>query len=382
MKSSICALLIMIAVWSVRAQKPVYEIEVRRADTSMGKITVEMFPAIAPNHVRNWDSLVAIKFYDSLAIHRVVPDWVIQGGDPNTRSGPEETWGFGSDDQTTVDAEFSAVSHLPGILSQARTSDPNSGTSQFFICLADNSVPLDRKYSVYGQVISGMDVVRTIEKVDTGARGIPVEKIIMFITKTGSNDAETAVPELALPAHDSNFVSTTKLITFRWHPVPDAMLYRIQVAKDADFTDMHRDTTTSQTDTSIRLSGFQNMESYYWRVLANNGGNASAYSSAWQFSVGDLSVSDAQDDLFSIEEVTPHPILSHSTIRFGLAQDARVSFSILDLLGNTVRTVLQTEYRAAGIHQVQLDATGLPGGVYLLLLEADGHKVTTRLIVE
>src|SRR5438128_7898727 len=101
--------------------KPQYQIEVHRADTVMGKIIVEMFPAIAPNSVRNWDSLVSIHFYDSTAFHRVIPGFMIQGGDPNSRSGPRSTWGYGDPDQATVDAEFSAVSHLRGILSAART---------------------------------------------------------------------------------------------------------------------------------------------------------------------------------------------------------------------------------------------------------------------
>ncbi len=380
MKLSICVLLVVIGAYSAQAQKPQYEIDVRRGDTSMGKITVEMFPAIAPNHARNWDSLVSVKFYDSIAFHRVIPEFMIQGGDPNSKDKPKSTWGTGGSG-TKLMAEFNAVSHQPGILSAARTNDPNSATSQFFICVADDSF-LDRQYTVYGQALSGLDVAVNISEVPTDGSDHPDDKITMFITKTGMNDAQTAVPELAIPVQDSNFISTTKLITFRWHPVADAMMYRLQVARDAGFTDIHRDTTTSQVDTSIRLSGFQDMKSYHWRVLANNGGNTSAYSPSWQFSVGSLSVSDTRDDLFSIEEVTPHPIVSHSTIRFGLARDARVSLSILDILGNTVRTVMNTEHRPAGMNQATFDATGLPGGVYLLLLEADGHKVTKRLIVE
>src|SRR5688572_10473788 len=107
MKLSICVLLVVIGAYSAQAQKPQYEIDVRRGDTSMGKITVEMFPAIARNHVRNWDSLVAINFYDALAFHRVIPNFMIQGGDPNSRDGDPSTWGYGEPAQQTIDAEFS-----------------------------------------------------------------------------------------------------------------------------------------------------------------------------------------------------------------------------------------------------------------------------------
>src|SRR5689334_22876874 len=92
--------------------KPRYEITVKRADTSMGKIILELFPQIAPMYVENFDGLVASRFYDSTAFHRVIPGFMIQGGDPNSRSKPKSTWGFGEPGQPTVMAEFTPAKHL------------------------------------------------------------------------------------------------------------------------------------------------------------------------------------------------------------------------------------------------------------------------------
>ena len=103
----------------------------------------------APFHVANFDSLVNVHFYDSTAFHRVIPGFMIQGGDPNSRSGPIATWGFGDPSQPTVNAEFSAARHLRGIVSAARDADKNSANSQFFICVADAAC-LKGEYSVYG----------------------------------------------------------------------------------------------------------------------------------------------------------------------------------------------------------------------------------------
>src|SRR6218665_4117685 len=101
--------------------KPRFQILTRRNFTdTLGIINIELFPNIAPLHTRNFDSLVSTGFYDSTAFHRVVPGFVIQGGDPNTRSGLPITWGQGDPSQPTVNAEFSAARHLRGILSAAR----------------------------------------------------------------------------------------------------------------------------------------------------------------------------------------------------------------------------------------------------------------------
>ncbi len=125
-------------------------------ETSMGKIVLELWPDIAPKHCQSFAYLINKGFYDSLTFHRIVPGFVIQGGDPlgNGTGGP----GY------NVPAEFSNKPHEDGVLSMARSNDPNSAGSQFFICLG-RLTSLDNKYTVFGKVIEGLDVVHKIEKV-------------------------------------------------------------------------------------------------------------------------------------------------------------------------------------------------------------------------
>jgi cyclophilin family peptidyl-prolyl cis-trans isomerase len=127
-------------------------------ETDMGEIVVELFPDVAPNHVKNFLDLTGQSFYDGLTFHRVIRGFVIQGGDPNG----DGTGNAGF----VIPAEFSNLPHLPGTLSMARGVDPNSASCQFFICLAQRA-DLDGKYTVFGQTIEGMDVVRKIGKVET-----------------------------------------------------------------------------------------------------------------------------------------------------------------------------------------------------------------------
>lgn len=162
--------------------KPQYEITVKQLGKEVGKIVIELFPDIAPKHCANFDSLVKVKFYDGLAFHRVIPGFMIQGGDPNSKSGPRETWGYGAPGQTKVPAEFNATSHKRGIISAARSNDPNSASSQFFICVADAPF-LDNKYTVYGHVLSGMDVADKIVNMPRDSKDNPKDKVEMFIKK-------------------------------------------------------------------------------------------------------------------------------------------------------------------------------------------------------
>lgn len=165
-----------------------YIISVKKGDKHLGDIKIELFADVAPQHVRNFDSLVSIGFYDGTAFHRVVKGFMIQGGDPNSKSKPKNTWGMGEPSQRKIPAEFSNLKHKPGIISAARTSDPNSATSQFFICTADASF-LDGKYTIFGQVVDGMDVVFEIEDTEVEKQpygnevSSPVEKISMTIRK-------------------------------------------------------------------------------------------------------------------------------------------------------------------------------------------------------
>ncbi len=162
---------------------PLYEMTVTQDDKVMGTMILETFPNIAPEHARNFDSLVAIKFYDSTAFHRVIPGFMIQGGDPNSKSRPEETWGQGDETQRKIPAEFNQMKHEPGILSAARTQDPNSATSQFFICVAD-APHLDGQYTVYGRVLAGLDVAYAVAHVPRDNKNNrPNDKVEMTVTK-------------------------------------------------------------------------------------------------------------------------------------------------------------------------------------------------------
>ncbi|HYF03663.1 MAG TPA: peptidylprolyl isomerase [Patescibacteria group bacterium] len=162
--------------------RPRYTISVTQKGVSLGNIVVEMFPDVAPKHVRNFDSLVSIGFYDGTAFHRVIPGFVIQGGDPASKTEPRERWGFGMPGQTRVPAEFNKIPHTRGIISAARSNDPNSASSQFFICV-DEAASLNEKYTVYGQVVSGMEVADIIVNSPRDTKDNPIDKISMTITK-------------------------------------------------------------------------------------------------------------------------------------------------------------------------------------------------------
>jgi peptidyl-prolyl cis-trans isomerase B (cyclophilin B) len=129
--------------------------------TKQGTIKIQLFDKIAPKHVANFIKNVNAGFYDGLTFHRVVPGFMIQGGDPNSKDDDLNNDGFGRPDLEKVPAEFSKLKHERGILSAARTQDPNSATTQFFLMHQYSSF-LDGKYSIFGQVVEGMDVVDKI----------------------------------------------------------------------------------------------------------------------------------------------------------------------------------------------------------------------------
>jgi peptidyl-prolyl cis-trans isomerase B (cyclophilin B) len=135
--------------------------EVAILETNHGRIVLKFFPEVAPRHVENFKTLARKGFYDGTRFHRVIPGFMIQGGDPNTRNArARETHGMGGPDHR-VDQEFNAIPHTRGILSMARTQDPNSAGSQFFITV-DRAASLDNQYTVFGQVVDGMDAVDKI----------------------------------------------------------------------------------------------------------------------------------------------------------------------------------------------------------------------------
>ncbi len=126
-----------------------------------GNVLIELRPDLAPNHVKRISSLVKEGFYDGLVFHRVIPDFMAQGGDPLGNG----TGGSGQN----IDAEFSNEKHIRGTVSMARAQDPNSADSQFFICFKD-APWLDGQYTIWGQVVKGMDIVDKIKKGD-GSNG-------------------------------------------------------------------------------------------------------------------------------------------------------------------------------------------------------------------
>lgn len=135
-------------------------------DTTQGPITIEFFPDVAPMHVSNFEKLADSGFYNGTVFHRIVKGFVIQGGDPNTKNNTNKAaWGTG-DPGYKIKAEFSNIPHNRGIVSMARSSDPDSAGSQFFIVLNDSRF-LDKQYTVFGRVINGMDVVDKIAALPT-----------------------------------------------------------------------------------------------------------------------------------------------------------------------------------------------------------------------
>jgi peptidyl-prolyl cis-trans isomerase B (cyclophilin B) len=168
-------------------EKPMsaYENKVAELHTTAGQIDIRFMPEVAPNHVRNFIDLAEKGFYDGTKFHRVIPGFMIQGGDPNTKAGDPSTWGTGGSEKY-VKAEFNATPHKRGIVSMARAQDPNSASSQFFICVADSPF-LDRQYSVFGEVTKGMDVADKIVNAPKGANDRPNEPVA--ITKVVVRDA-------------------------------------------------------------------------------------------------------------------------------------------------------------------------------------------------
>src|SRR3954467_788104 len=132
--------------------------EVALIKTSEGDMVIEFWPDVAPKTVENFKTLAKKGFYDGTAFHRIVQGFMIQGGDPLTKDAKREReWGTGGPGHT-VKAEFNDRSHERGVLSMARSSDPDSAGSQFFICLGDASF-LDQKYTAFGKVIKGDEVL-------------------------------------------------------------------------------------------------------------------------------------------------------------------------------------------------------------------------------
>ncbi len=148
--------------------------------TKFGEMEIVFFPELAPKHVESFIKLAKSGFYNGTIFHRVIPGFMIQGGDPNTKDPSKvQSYGMGGPGYT-VPAEFSKVEHVKGILSAARTADPNSAGSQFFI-MVDRAPHLDGQYTVFGEVIRGVEVTDKIVSQPRNPRDNPLERIEMTI---------------------------------------------------------------------------------------------------------------------------------------------------------------------------------------------------------
>ncbi|MFN2443807.1 MAG: peptidylprolyl isomerase [Thermoanaerobaculia bacterium] len=149
-------------------EKPMSHYTDKLADIKTGKgtITIRFSPDKAPNHVRNFIDLAEEGYYDGVRFHRVIPGFMIQGGDPNTKTDDRGSWGTGGTGKY-LDAEFNDTPHRRGIVSMARAGHPNSASSQFFIVVKDSNF-LDGQYTVFGEVVSGMDIADAIVEAGKG----------------------------------------------------------------------------------------------------------------------------------------------------------------------------------------------------------------------
>ncbi|MDA8078664.1 MAG: peptidylprolyl isomerase [Nitrospiraceae bacterium] len=148
-------------------------------ETKFGTIELKFFPDVAPNHVSNFIELAKKGFFDGATFHRVIPGFMIQGGDPNSKDHNKSRHGMGGPGYT-VKAEFNDKSHKRGILSMARSANPDSAGSQFFICVAD-ALFLDRQYTVFGEVVSGLDVVDKIVSQPRDSADNPNDRVEMKV---------------------------------------------------------------------------------------------------------------------------------------------------------------------------------------------------------
>lgn len=162
--------------------KPAFEAKegdkVAVLETNQGRIVFKFFPEKAPKTVENFQTLTGKKFYDGTKFHRVIPGFMIQGGDPNTKEADRSKYGTGGPGHT-IPGEMNDLSHVRGMVSMARTADPNSAGSQFFIVVKDSPFldkgegPGREGYAIFGYVLSGMDVADKIVNLPRDGRDCP-----------------------------------------------------------------------------------------------------------------------------------------------------------------------------------------------------------------
>lgn len=169
--------------------------------TKFGDMVVEFFPNVAPKHVENFQILAEEGYYNGTTFHRVIPGFMIQGGDPNSKDLDRMNDGTGGragkffgigrendPESWTVPAEFNDTPHQRGTLSMARSQNIDSGSSQFFIC-HDNAPFLDGQYTVFGQLISGIEVVDQIVNSERDPRDNPLDRVEMTVSLVDKSEA-------------------------------------------------------------------------------------------------------------------------------------------------------------------------------------------------
>ena len=146
--------------------------------TNFGSIKFGLLPELAPETTRSFLKLAKSGFYNGTLFHRVIPGFMIQGGDPNTKSPDKSVWGQGGPGYN-LKAEFNSRSHLRGIVSMARAADPDSAGSQFFIVTSDSTF-LDKQYTVFGEVVDGMEVADKIVDLPRDGNDCPKQEAKML----------------------------------------------------------------------------------------------------------------------------------------------------------------------------------------------------------
>jgi cyclophilin family peptidyl-prolyl cis-trans isomerase len=173
----VCVVALALSACHPKPQGPVAVIRVR----GFGEIRIELLDQLAPRHVANFMALANAHFYDGTTFHRVIPKFMIQGGDPNSKDADPKNDGLGGPGYF-IAPEFSDSPHVPGTLSMARQSQPNTAGSQFFIMTTDSESwrpQLDGQYTVFGRVLEGQDVVDRISNAPRGARDRPLENVVV-----------------------------------------------------------------------------------------------------------------------------------------------------------------------------------------------------------
>ena len=155
--------------------------EIAVIETMLGNIELEFLEDKAPGHTKNFKDLAKKGFYDGTTFHRVIPGFMIQGGDPNSKSADRSRHGMGGPGYM-IKAEFNDTSHDRGILSMARSQDPNSAGSQFFIVVKASHF-LDNQYTAFGKVLKGMGVADKIVNTPRDARDNPIDRVEMKSVK-------------------------------------------------------------------------------------------------------------------------------------------------------------------------------------------------------